>query len=67
MNPKKIDTDVYKTDSGWFKPGPGYKGNRGTKAFQDLADEYIRVVFGEDTLERLIQQELDEKSKPKSK
>jgi hypothetical protein len=52
-NNKKLWSGSYKTDPRWKKSDPSEKGNKGTKAFQDLADEFISVVFGEDELERL--------------
>jgi hypothetical protein len=47
------DPFAYKKSPNWFKPGPDYVPNKGTKAFQDLADEFVEVVFGKDTLEKL--------------
>lgn len=47
------DPFAYKKSPNWFKPDPDYVPNKGTKAFQGLADEFVEVVFGKDTLERL--------------
>ncbi len=49
----------YKRDPNLIPVKPGEE-NKGSQAFQDLADEFISVVFGESTLERLKRAETEE-------
>jgi HK97 family phage portal protein len=50
---EKKSVDDYKKSKGWKPSGPGTKGNKGTKAFQDLADGFIETTFGKDELDSL--------------
>ncbi len=55
---KPMDADAYKRDPNPIRVKPEEK-SKGSQAFQDLADEFISVVFGEDTLERLKKKEAE--------
>jgi len=50
---KKSNPGSYKKSANKFKLKPGQTGNKGTKEFQDLADEYIKTTFGESVFDKL--------------